>query len=39
MSAGRRIHRLGARVADTWDLYSRLGFPLRRAWEIAGRWN
>lgn len=35
----RRAKRLGTRVADTWDLVSRLGFPVRAAWRIAGRWS
>jgi len=35
----KTARRLPARLADTWDLYSRLGFPVRRAWEIAGTWH
>jgi|APTNR8051073442_1049403.scaffolds.fasta_scaffold00759_34 hypothetical protein len=35
----RRARVIGARVADTWDLVSRLGFPVRQAWRIAGRWQ
>lgn len=35
----RRARAIGTRVAYAWDLYSRLGFPWRRAWEIAGTWH
>ena len=34
----KTARRLPARLADTWDLYSRLGFPIKRAWRIAGTW-
>lgn len=43
MSALRRTlrsaRRLPSRTRYAWDLWSRLGFPWSRAWQIAGTWQ
>lgn len=35
----RRLRAFGERVAHAYDLWSRLGFPWSRAWDIAGTWQ
>lgn len=35
----RRLRAFGERFAHAYDLWSRLGFPWSRAWQIAGTWQ
>lgn len=35
----RRLRAFGERVSHAYDLWSRLNYPWRLAWEVAGTWQ